>query len=186
DHYDFGLRALTSLLRYAGRKRRVRPDLSDEEILLMSMKDMNIAKLTSVDLPLFNGIMQDLFPGVDTPPVDYGKLREHIEQELRLSGLQVTPFTVTKVIQLYETKSSRHSCMIVGRTCSGKTTTWRCLQAALSALYRSGDTNYNLVRDFPLNPKAVSLGELYGEYDLATNEWTDGVLSSLMRTACAG
>ncbi|XP_072006034.1 dynein axonemal heavy chain 2 [Engystomops pustulosus] len=185
DHYDFGLRALTSLLRYAGRKRRVRPDLSDEEILLMSMKDMNIAKLTSVDLPLFNGIMQDLFPGVDTPPVDYGKLREHIEQELRLSGLQVTPFTVTKVIQLYETKSSRHSCMIVGRTCSGKTTTWRCLQAALSALYRSGDTNYNLVRDFPLNPKAVSLGELYGEYDLATNEWTDGVLSSLMRTACA-
>ncbi|XP_077117756.1 dynein axonemal heavy chain 2 [Ranitomeya variabilis] len=185
DHYDFGLRALTSLLRYAGRKRRVRPDLSDEEILLMSMKDMNIAKLTSVDLPLFNGIMQDLFPGIDTPPVDYGKLREQIEQELRLSGLQVTPFTVTKVIQLYETKTSRHSCMIVGRTYSGKTTTWRCLQAAVSALHRGGDINYNLVRDFPLNPKAVSLGELYGEYDLTTNEWTDGILSSLMRTACA-
>ncbi|XP_073510575.1 dynein axonemal heavy chain 2 isoform X2 [Phyllobates terribilis] len=185
DHYDFGLRALTSLLRYAGRKRRVQPDLSDEEILLMSMKDMNIAKLTSVDLPLFNGIMQDLFPGIDTPPVDYGKLREQIERELRLSGLQVTPFTVTKVIQLYETKTSRHSCMIVGRTCSGKTTTWRCLQAAVSALHRSGDTNYNLVRDFSLNPKAVSLGELYGEYELTTNEWTDGILSSLMRTACA-
>ncbi|KAM4749227.1 dynein axonemal heavy chain 2 [Rhinophrynus dorsalis] len=185
DHYDFGLRALTSLLRYAGRKRRVRPDLSDEEVLLMSMKDMNVAKLTSVDLPLFNGIMQDLFPGIDTPSVDYGKLKEQIEQELRLSGLQVTNFTVTKVTQLYETKTSRHSCMIVGRTCSGKTTTWRCLQGALSALCRAGDTNYNLVRDFPLNPKAVSLGELYGEYDLTTNEWTDGILSSLMRTACA-
>lgn len=39
---------------------------------------------------------------------------------------------------------------------------------------------------YPLNPKAVSLGELYGEYDLSTNEWTDGVLSSLMRAACAG
>ncbi|XP_063786889.1 dynein axonemal heavy chain 2 [Pseudophryne corroboree] len=185
DHYDFGLRALTSLLRYAGRKRRVRPDLSDEEILLMSMKDMNVAKLTSVDLPLFNGITQDLFPGIDTPSVDYGKLREQIEQELRLSGLQITPFTVAKVIQLYETKTSRHSCMIVGRTCSGKSTTWRCLQAALTALNRTGDPTYNPVRDFPLNPKAVSLGELYGEYDLTTNEWTDGVLSSLMRTACA-
>lgn len=32
DHYDFGLRALTSLLRYAGKKRRVQPDLSDEEV----------------------------------------------------------------------------------------------------------------------------------------------------------
>lgn len=37
-----------------------------------------------------------------------------------------------------------------------------------------------------MNPKALSLGELYGEYDLNTNEWTDGILSSVMRTACAG
>ncbi|XP_063305793.1 dynein axonemal heavy chain 2 [Pelobates fuscus] len=185
DHYDFGLRALTSLVRFAGRKRRLRADLSDEEILIMSMKDMNIAKLTSVDLPLFSGIMQDLFPGIETPSVDYGKLREKIEQELRKSGKQITPFTVTKIIQLYETKTSRHSCMIVGRTCSGKTTTWRCLQAALCALSQIPDTSYNPVRDFPLNPKAVSLGELYGEYDLTTNEWSDGVMSSLMRTACA-
>lgn len=39
---------------------------------------------------------------------------------------------------------------------------------------------------FPLNPKAMSLGELYGENDFATNEWTDGLLSALMRSACAG
>uniref|UniRef100_A0A1B8Y1E3 Dynein heavy chain 2, axonemal n=1 Tax=Xenopus tropicalis TaxID=8364 RepID=A0A1B8Y1E3_XENTR len=146
DHYDFGLRALTSLLRYSGRKRRLQPNLSDEEVLIMAMKDMNVAKLTSVDLPLFSGIMQDLFPGIETPTVDYGKLREQIEQELKLSGLQVTPFTVSKVIQLYETKTSRHSTMLVGRTCSGKTTIWRCLQGALSALNKAGDGNYNQVR----------------------------------------
>lgn len=39
---------------------------------------------------------------------------------------------------------------------------------------------------FPINPKSMSLGELYGEYDLSTNEWSDGVLSSIMRAACAG
>lgn len=39
---------------------------------------------------------------------------------------------------------------------------------------------------YPLNPKAVSLGELYGANDLSTNEWSDGVLSCLMRSACAG
>ncbi|XP_039605580.1 dynein heavy chain 2, axonemal [Polypterus senegalus] len=185
DHYDFGLRALTSLLRYAGKKRRVRPDVSDEEILLMSMKDMNIAKLTSVDLPLFNAIIQDLFPGVETPTIDYGKLRETIESELRSVGLQITRFTLTKVIQLYETKNSRHSTMIVGKTGSGKSVTWKILKAALSTLQHKGEPGYNAVRDFPLNPKAITLGELYGEYNLATNEWTDGVLSSLMRVACA-
>lgn len=42
------------------------------------------------------------------------------------------------------------------------------------------------LKDFPLNPKALSLGELYGEFDLNTNEWTDGILSSVMRQTCAG
>lgn len=37
-----------------------------------------------------------------------------------------------------------------------------------------------------MNPKALSLGELYGEYDLNSNEWTDGILSSVMRMACSG
>lgn len=41
-------------------------------------------------------------------------------------------------------------------------------------------------QEYPLNPKAVSLGELYGEFDLNTNEWTDGILSSVMRQTCAG
>ena len=41
-------------------------------------------------------------------------------------------------------------------------------------------------QDYPINPKSLSLGELYGEFDLNTNEWSDGVLSSVMRNACAG
>ena len=32
DHYDFGLRGLTSLLRYAGKKKRSNPSFSDEEV----------------------------------------------------------------------------------------------------------------------------------------------------------
>ena len=48
------------------------------------MKDMNIAKLTSVDLPLFNGIMSDLFPGVETPVIDYGKVsKARIERHFK-------------------------------------------------------------------------------------------------------
>lgn len=39
DHYDFGLRALTSVLRYAGKKKRANPDMSDEEV-----RDTEISK----------------------------------------------------------------------------------------------------------------------------------------------
>ncbi|XP_054656624.1 dynein axonemal heavy chain 2 [Dunckerocampus dactyliophorus] len=185
DHYDFGLRALTSLLRYAGKKRRICPNVPGEEVLLMAMKDMNIAKLTSSDLPLFNGIILDLFPDVETPAIDYGKMKEAIQIELRQNGLQVTPFTMTKVIELFETKNSRHSSMLVGKTGCGKTVTWKTLKSALIAMHNKEMAGFELVQDYPLNPKAMSLGELYGENDLSTNEWTDGVLSSVMRTACA-
>ncbi|XP_034551682.1 dynein heavy chain 2, axonemal-like [Notolabrus celidotus] len=185
DHYDFGLRALTSLVHYAGKKRRTCVNVPDEEILLMAMKDMNMAKLTSTDLPLFNGITQDLFPAVEMPTIDYGKLEKAVEAELRLRGLQVTPFAKTKVIQLYETKNSRHSSMLVGKTGSGKSVTWRILQGALTAMHHKGVPGFQLVQDYPLNPKAMSVGELYGEKDLSTNEWTDGVLSNIMRGACA-
>ncbi|XP_078792424.1 dynein axonemal heavy chain 2 isoform X2 [Oryzias latipes] len=185
DHYDFGLRALTSLLRFAGRKRRRSPEFPDEEVLLMAMKDMNIAKLSSADLPLFSGIIQDLFPAVETPVIDNQKLKVAVELELRRSGLQVTPFTVTKVLQLYETKNSRHSSMLVGKAGSGKSVTWRTLQNSLNELHNQSQPGFQLVQVFPLNPKSMSLGELYGENDLSTNEWKDGVLSALMRSACA-
>ncbi|KAM9425745.1 dynein axonemal heavy chain 2 [Pholidichthys leucotaenia] len=183
DHYDFGLRALTSLLHYAGRKRRSCPNIPDEEILLMAVKETNIAKLSSADLHLFSCIIQDLFPNVETPVMDYGKLKEATKAELLQSGLQVTTFTMTKVIQLYETKNSRHSTMLVGKTGSGKSVTWRMLQKALTALHHNGEPGFQVVQEYLLNPKAMSLGELFGENDLSTNEWTDGVLSSLMRTA---
>lgn len=61
-------------------------------------------------------------------------------------GLQVTQFTLTKVLQLYETKNSRHSSMIVGGTGSSKTTSWKILQSSLSCLCRAGEPNFNIVR----------------------------------------
>ncbi|XP_042300452.1 dynein axonemal heavy chain 2-like, partial [Sceloporus undulatus] len=152
-HYDFGLWALTSLLRYMGRSagfgltlqmRRLFNHLFCFGSFLGSPHDMNIAKLTSSDVPLFNAIIQDLFLGIECPVIDYGK--EVLEQELREMGLQVIPFTITKVIQLYETKNSRHSSMIVGNTGSGKTVTWRALQATLCSLHKSGDPTGNIVR----------------------------------------
>ena len=65
---------------------------------------------------------------------------------LKEKNLQNVPHTMTKVIQLFETKNSRHSTMIVGATQSGKTVSWKVLQAAMTKLNKEGDPNYLLVR----------------------------------------
>ncbi|KAK4469213.1 hypothetical protein MN116_006788 [Schistosoma mekongi] len=185
DHYDFGLRALVSVLRYAGKKKRANPNMPDEELLLLSLNDMNLAKLTSADLPLFKGIINDLFPSIEPPTMDYSKIKNALQEECNKINLRMTPFTLTKVIQLYETKSSRHSVMIVGKTLSGKSTTWRLLKAVHNSLAKVTNSEFEMVTEYSLNPKSLSLGELYGEFNLSTNEWTDGVLSNIMRQTCS-
>ncbi|KMR01925.1 dynein heavy chain axonemal [Lasius niger] len=184
-HYDFGLRGIVTLTRYAGKKKRLYPNLPDEEIIILAMKDMNVAKLTSDDLPLFLDITTDLFPNVDVPTVDYEEIISYITNEAIKLKLQPIPMMVTKVIELYETKSSRHSTMIVGVSNTAKTATWKILQNTMTTMKSDGKLGFNTVHVYPINPKALSLGELYGEYNLSTGEWLDGVISSIMRKTCS-
>jgi hypothetical protein len=39
------------------------------------------------------------------------------------------------------------------------------------------------IRAHVLNPKCIKMGELYGEYNLLTNEWTDGLVGRTLRPA---
>lgn len=54
----------------------------------------------------------------------------------------------------------------------------------MSRLNREGEAQYQKVQEYTINPKAVTLSELYGEFDLSTNEWSEGILSTVMRTCC--
>lgn len=184
DHYDFQLRALTSALRNAGLRKRMDPNGTDESVLYLAMKENNIPKLTAEDTPLFLGILTDLFPGIEASPTDYSEFTEALSQEMETLNLQNFPALVSKVIQLHETKITRHGVMIVGETGSAKSTVWKLLQLTLSRLSKQSPEKYSLVKTYPINPKALSLGELYGEVNISTSEWTDGVLSNVMRAAC--
>ncbi|KAG6451923.1 hypothetical protein O3G_MSEX007393 [Manduca sexta] len=184
DHYDFGLRSMVALLRYAGVKRRAYPHLPEQEIVILAMRDMNVARLTAKDVPLFDGIMQDIFPDVTVPTLDYDMLETAISAEMRQAGLQPMKAALHKVIQTFETKNSRHSSILLGDTNTAKSVSWKMLACTISRLYREKVPGFDNVQTFPINPKALTLGELYGEYNLATGEWKDGVLSSIMRNTC--
>ena len=58
----------------AGSLRRQESKTEENIVLIRAMRDSNVPKFLEHDLPLFEGIVTDLFPGVDVPFIDYGKL----------------------------------------------------------------------------------------------------------------
>jgi dynein heavy chain len=69
------MRAVKSVLVMAGSLKRENPTLSEEVVLIRAMRDSNVPKFLADDLPLFFALIQDLFPGIEIPPVDYGDLQ---------------------------------------------------------------------------------------------------------------
>ena len=82
DHYDYGLRAVKSVLVMAGGLKRSNPDTPEELVLIRALRDSNVPKFLADDLPLFAAIVQDLFPGVEIPSNDYGELQVALEEEI--------------------------------------------------------------------------------------------------------
>jgi dynein heavy chain, axonemal len=71
--------------------------------------------------------------------------------------------------------------MIVGPTGGGKTTSYQILQEAMNTLHEQDPESYRQIKTKVLNPKSISMGELYGQENPDTKEWTDGLASKIMR-----
>ena len=103
-----------------------------------------------------------------------------IETQLELLSYTVVPSFVSKTIQLLETLKVRHGVGLVGSPGTGKSVAQEVLATALTSLSER-EGQYSSVIRTVLNPKAVSIGELYGEFNEASAEWTDGLVPALVR-----
>jgi dynein heavy chain len=196
-HYDYGMRAVNSILVAAGNLREQLgndPAWDEAKIVLRSINDVNLAKFLLEDLPLFRGITADLFPGVVLPKADYNVLLSCLNKVCD-EGMEVAPNNVqrleskpeyiAKAIQLYEMVLVRHGVMVVGQTCSGKTSIIHNLAKAMTKANidcgPEAAEAFAKVQILTINPKSVTSGQLYGLFDENTHEFVDGILAVTFR-----
>lgn len=67
--------------------------------------------------------------------------------------------------------------MICGPFMGGKSSSFKVLSGALADLEESGLMEEFRVKYTVINPKSITMGQLYGQFDPTSHEWTDGVLA---------
>jgi dynein heavy chain len=167
DHYDWGLRAIKSVLVVAGSLKRQDPNVPEEHVLMRALRDFNLPKIVTDDLQVFHGLIGDLFPKVEVLRKRDEKLEVEIRKATVESGLQAEDIFVLKVVQLEELLAVRHSVFIIGNSGTGKSQIWKTLAKTYQNMGRKCTT-------YDLNPKAVSTDDLYGCINPSTREWKDG------------
>ena len=70
----------------------------DGLIFLRALRDMNLPKFVFEDVPLFLGLITDLFPGLDCPRVRYPNFNDAVEQSLVENNYTLLDNQVDKVI----------------------------------------------------------------------------------------
>jgi dynein heavy chain, axonemal len=157
DHYDFGMRAVKSVLIMAGALKRSNPELGEDVVLIRSLRDSNLPKFLTEDIGLFRGILSDLFPGIVVPERDFGALVPAVKEVLQERNLELVDGFIARICQLYETMRIRHGVMIVGPTGGGKTTSYEVLIEACSKLKDHGTPgDFQKIKTWVLNPKVMA------------------------------
>lgn len=63
-------------------------------VLMRALRDMNLPKFVFEDVPLFLGLIGDLFPGLDCPRVRYPNFNDAVEAILEENGYVLLPVQV--------------------------------------------------------------------------------------------
>ncbi len=121
QHYDWGLRALKTVLNTGGgillnekKSGRKVDNEAEAKILVQALRINTLSKLTAGDSKKFTALCEDIWPGLSVQDVSYKDLEAAIQDTLVELKLQVIPSQIRKILQFYEAGNQRMGVVIVG------------------------------------------------------------------------
>lgn len=188
------------VLRVSANRFLLEPDETEESLVYKSLRDIIVPGIKPKDLSLFNSIIDDLFTKSRSNNNNYKWLRDTFEQNCNECGYEPVDQVYKKLCEVYEMSVYRKGIVLIGNPYTGKSFVLNTLAAAIAAknhisvnemdigmlvldyyFYFSESLIENLIFSEFVNPKAVSLKHLFGDFDPVNMEWTDGVISSIFR-----
>ncbi|KAG2377570.1 hypothetical protein C9374_009086 [Naegleria lovaniensis] len=184
NHYDFGLRNILSVLRTCGVSLRSESSSGEKggnevkkdetKVLMRVLQDMNNSKLVDEDSTLFKELLKDLFPNETCNDAPDAAMSEAIDSVIEKHGLVNHSPWKLKILQLYEQYKVRHGLCCMGPSGSGKSAAINVLCEALGKIGIQTKIK-------KMNPKSITSEQMFGTLDKGTNDWTDGIFTSLWR-----
>jgi dynein heavy chain len=178
-HYDWSLRTVKAVLSAAGILKRENQTMAEDVILMKAMKNINMPRFIKDDSILFEGLIKDLFPSLDTSIEGSESLRELVKVVMKENKYKVIEAQVSKVMQMYEIMLIRHTSMICGPPVSGKSCILDTLRKTVERL------NNTTIIQYLLNPKAQTIPRLYGKKNEISGDFEIGILANIFQIANA-
>ena len=207
-HYDFGLRALKSVLASAGNLKRETlmkssleegKDEKDEKqekeekkekeqknslssielsVLMQSVCETILPKLVSNDIHLFHNLLKSVFPSATISSNENQKLTQHIQDICQLQEYNYVPVN-SWMEKVMQLYQVQHLRHGVMMVGPSGVGKTSAWRTLLLALEK-----YDNIKSesYVIDAKAITKEELYGRMDSTTLEWTDGVFTHILRT----
>jgi dynein heavy chain len=79
------------VLVVAGEFKRGEPDKLEDGLLFRALRDFNYPKIAAIDLAIFDGLLGDLFPGIEMPRKIDPQLEDAVKKAVDESKLTPHP-----------------------------------------------------------------------------------------------
>lgn len=194
-HYEFNIRTIKSIVKLAKSIRRdsnnnnngdsgnVAMTMSEQEIILKACRTVNRSKMIAKDFERFNDLCEQTFgqqinadANTNDNDIESKRFDAILDRCLEKRKLNVTTSIRQKIQQIYGMLTIRSGIICVGDTMTGKTIAWQLLADVLKEMPSNIAGKVNEVAHRIINPKSISLEQLYGQYDCVTREWCAGAL----------